>query len=308
MSHRIQSLAKVSDLWLDSSNGLRQKTVQALQVSTGLSPHQIDLALKNCFEELSQASLERWVSARPSSRADRSILHVLPSNAFTAWVHGATLSLLAGFQCDLKASSREPIFANAWKTSLEKIDPALGQPVRIVSWDEKNLSQYHAVAAYGSDETLQKIKAVLPPDILFAGFGHKLSVGIVFEEALGEDKATWLEKIVADATAFRLQGCLSPQILYMENYQDSRWIELDTRLDVAPKIRPFTNWVELKETLRKFVPYLSAVGYAGGKDRESQIAEDFSEFELSRVCPLGEMQRPPLTWRNGGVDWSNLLH
>ena len=238
-----------------------------------------------------------------------SVLHILPSNAFTAWVHGAVITLLCGRRCLLKPSSREPVFARAWRKSLSEIDPDLAEKVEIVSWDLDRISACGAVIAYGSDETLQAIRSKLPSGVRFAGYGHKLSVGIIFEEALADGLSDeLLERVRADAEPFRLQGCLSPQILYVENEHPVRWPALKATLDVSPKIRPFTEWENLRPELAKLSPYLSCVGYAGRPEKEEFLENELRDLKIRRVCPLGRMQRPPLSWRNGGIFLPDLLN
>jgi hypothetical protein len=240
---------------------------------------------------------------------DGAVLHILPSNVFTAWVHGATITLLLGLRCLLKPSRREPVFARAWKKSLEQVDPRLAERVEIIELADPCLRTSHAVVAYGSDETLLKIRSMIPANARFAGFGHKLSVGIIFEEALREGLSDeLLDRVRQDAEPFRLQGCLSPQILYVESAHSLRWPALEASLDVAPKIKPFTKWETLRPELAKFSPYLSCVGYAGDAAKEQFLENELLDLNISRVCPLGRMQRPPLAWRNGGIFLPDLLH
>jgi hypothetical protein len=306
MMNLIERLEKVSEIWLTPKHPLREDTIQALQVSTGLGRHQIEAALANCFEELSRTKMESHFAPYLQGKRRRlDVFHILPSNVFTAWVHGAATTLLLGHKCLLKPSMREPVFAQAWKKSLDLIDASLGQDVEIVAWDEKRFQASQAVVAYGSDETLHSIRAMLHPEVRFAGYGHKLSVAILFAETPPDH---WMEGIRKDAQPFRLQGCLSPQILYIENYRGNRWLDLEAVLDVMPKIRPFTQWSEVADDLGKFEPYLSSVGYAGSPERADFLEKELRSFEVSRICPIGQMQRPPLAWRNGGIDLANLLN
>jgi len=314
MNPRVQSLGQVTEFWLDPIGPFREETIQALQVSTALSRRQIEMALGNCFEELTEEKLRHFLTSSPAvsggdSGTRRTTLHILPSNVFTAWVHGAVIALLLGHRCLLKPSAREPVFARAWQKSLEEIDPVLAEQDAVVSWDEKLLQESHAVVAYGSDETLQQIRSQALPGARFAGYGHKLSVGIIFQEALEESSTdALLDRARRDAEPFRLQGCLSPQILYVEDPQFNRWPELEIVVDVMPKIKPFTQWADVLRELGKFTPYLSCVGYAGSSERGAFLERELRGSLVSRVCPLGEMQRPPLSWPNSGIDLANLLH
>ncbi len=208
-----------------------------------------------------------------------------------------------------KASHREPVFSRAWKKSLDLVDPSLSERVCIVDWDEKQLSDYDVVVAYGSDETLQAIRARLSPETKFAGYGHKLSAGIIFEEATdAKGSASLVDRVRQDVEPFRLQGCLSPQILYAENAASTRWRELSLLVDVMPKIKPFSDWSEVLLDLHKFKPYLSCIGYAGDEERREFLEQELRSHAGLRICPLGDMQKPPLSWQNGGINLVNLLN
>ena len=310
MSGLIDQLAKVSEIWLDPHHPLRLETVEALQVSTGFNRRQIEMALTNCFEELSFPKITAYVASFAQGKRNViDVFHVLPSNAFTAWVHSAVITLLLGHRALLKPSTREPVFARAWKKSLDQVDSDLSGRVDITAWDEDKLRNATAVIAYGSDETLQKIRSRLSPETRFAGYGHKLSVAIIFEEALQDSSPDrLLANIQKDAEPFRLQGCLSPQILYVQHPGTIRWPELEAVLDVPPRVRPFDDWDVLAQELRKYTPYLSCVGYAGAPEQEPFLVQELEPYHVTRVCPLGQMQRPPLSWQNGGINLVNLLN
>lgn len=308
MSDLVKPLSDVSKLWLTPTNPLREETIQALQVSTGFSRHQIELALTNCFEELTEPKIKSFLGNHRANPKSKSILHVLPSNVFTSWVHGAVITLLLGHRCLLKPSMREPVFAQAWKKSLQHIDPALAAKVEITSWKDETVKRIDAVVAYGSDETLKKIRTELPASIPLIGYGHKLGVAIIFEEALDGHDQDLFNRIRRDAEPFRLQGCLSPQILYVENFSFPLEHDLKMSLDVAPKIKLFVDWPEVRQALEKFDPYLSCIGFAGSQERGLFLECELRNPARVRICPIGEMQRPPLTWQNGGINLMDLLN
>jgi len=45
---------------------------------------------------------------------------------------------------------------------------------------------------------------------------------------------------------------------------------------------------------------VSTVGLAATEDQAYEIATELARWGVARVCPLGEMQHPPLTWRHDG--------
>ena len=45
---------------------------------------------------------------------------------------------------------------------------------------------------------------------------------------------------------------------------------------------------------------VSTVGLAAEPARADELARQLAEWGVPRVCPLGRMQDPPLTWRHDG--------
>ncbi len=46
--------------------------------------------------------------------------------------------------------------------------------------------------------------------------------------------------------------------------------------------------------------HLSTVGLATGEDEKEGIVTRLARWGATRVCPIGRMQKPPLTWRHDG--------
>ena len=45
---------------------------------------------------------------------------------------------------------------------------------------------------------------------------------------------------------------------------------------------------------------VSTVGIAAPPDKLKDLALRFARWGATRICPLGRMQNPPLTWRHDG--------
>jgi hypothetical protein len=57
---------------------------------------------------------------------------------------------------------------------------------------------------------------------------------------------------------------------------------------------------------------ISTVGLAAGSAQAAELARAFARWGVKRICPLGQMQNPPLGWRHDGrpplgdlVRWSD---
>ncbi len=58
---------------------------------------------------------------------------------------------------------------------------------------------------------------------------------------------------------------------------------------------------------------VSTVGLAAPEHKMEELALQLARWGATRVCPLGQMQNPPLTWRHDGrppladlVTWTDL--
>jgi len=305
ISHLISSL---SALWLDPKTPFRKNAVSALQVSTGFTQDQIESALDAVFGEITTDVLNAFLVSNPSvSQHSLTTLHIAAGNVFTAWLHGAVFALLLGHRVWIKPSSHEPVFAALWRQSLIEQDPAFEDLVRVVSWDDALIPQVDVVIAYGSDQTLETLKKKFP-GTPFAGYGHKISAAIVFADALQENSPE-IENAWRDIDAFDLQGCLSPQVIYVEG--DSAVLEEAIRArkpqGPLPRWKTFNGLEEVWKDLQPVDGYLSCVGVAGAAGRREAAAHFAARPEV-RVCRLGAMQRPPLDWRNGGVHLPDVLN
>jgi hypothetical protein len=49
---------------------------------------------------------------------------------------------------------------------------------------------------------------------------------------------------------------------------------------------------------------VSTVGLAARGDEAGELTTQLARWGVTRVCPLGQMQNPPLTWRHDG--WPSL--
>jgi hypothetical protein len=59
----------------------------------------------------------------------------------------------------------------------------------------------------------------------------------------------------------------------------------------------------LQDTLRHADPVhgkVSTVGLAAPEEKAEEFATQLASWGVTRVCPLGQMQNPPLTWRHDG--------
>lgn len=68
-----------------------------------------------------------------------------------------------------------------------------------------------AIIVFGDDDTVEHFRKLSQPGQIFAGHGHKVSLGIVFEDRGFES----VPHAARDASLFDQQGCLSPHLFYV---------------------------------------------------------------------------------------------
>jgi hypothetical protein len=81
--------------------------------------------------------------------------------------------------------------------------------------------------------------------------------------------------------------------------------EADSRIRPAPlhrfvRVHPVAGVTGLVEALTPIGSHLASVGVGGFEDRGREITAALNQLGVSRICPLGAMQAPPLSWCHDG--------
>lgn len=214
--------------------------VDALSTSSGLSPEMTRWALRTTFDTVTETSLRAFlVSAElPDHRvAPVGLATVLLSgNVLTAPARALLLPLLMGVPVVARVSSREQAFAALLHQELSGGCPAmraLAQGLALVTVDPTSvtgrgafqalLAVPDAVVTYGSDHTCAEVRRQLPPGVQAIEHGHGLGVGVLAAAANTDDDT--VDELAAafalDVAAYDQRGCLSPQVVYVE---ENGWV------------------------------------------------------------------------------------
>ena len=374
--------------WLDPDSQERQEAEARLPETTGLSVamirHVLPLIFREyradrietlCVDELGCLEvLDRFVpsvSGQKRASGPPLMTHVLAGNVPGAGLDSVIFSLLVKSATLVKTSSAEPVLPALFARSIRDIDPNLGACLSVVSWPGGNTEledlaygRADMVVASGSDASLAAIRKRTRGQ--FIGYGHKVSFGLVTKESLTDAKEI-AHKAAYDVALYDQQGCLSPQLIYVEEggavtpeefaallavglahwqtelprgpvppevstairrvRDEAEWQALagkDVVLHASPngtdwtvvydadptfvqsplyrtiRVKPLRNIPQLGEILDAWQPYLEAVGVAAGPERLATLTDTLGALGVSRVCPIGTMQLPPLSWRHGG--------
>ena len=399
----VTSIDNVILRFLDSSSVVWQEAAARLPEETGLSPAMIHHILPLIFQEYraeklttlledelgDRRSLNTFVSLHGKKRRAYGpglTTHILAGNIPGAGLDGVIFSLLVKSSVLAKASSSSAFLPTLFARTLTEVDPELGTCLAIVTWpggssrlEEVTFTRAELVVASGGNESLNAIQQRVQSR--FIGYGHKVSFSIIDKDSLSN--AQQLARSAAyDVALFDQQGCLSPQLLYVEAggrvsprafaallaeglaywqtrlprgrvpteasmairriRDEAEWQALagkETTLhasanstewtviyDADPaflpsplyrtiRVKPLASFDQLKTLLAPWRAYLEAVGVAFTSIPCPFIAELLSQAGVSRICPIGAMQTPPLSWRHGGrpriadlVRWAELEH
>ena len=65
-------------------------------------------------------------------------------------------------------------------------------------------------------------------------------------------------------------------------------------------VKSVKDLAEALQSVDNFRGKISTVGLAAPEHKTQELALELARWGVARVCPLGKMQHPPLTWRHDG--------
>jgi hypothetical protein len=193
----------------DGATPLGQRVRDELVSSTGLTREGVELALEMSLEtdpsDAEIAALCDSVATAPAAHV------VLSANVFVAAHRAVALALAASSRVTVRPSRREPVFARR----LAEAAPGLFD----VS-DELTPRAGDLVFAYGSDETLERIRRKLPEGVAFRPHGSGFGVAVVSARHAGVEAA---RALALDVVLFDQRGCLSPRaVAFVGDEEEAR--------------------------------------------------------------------------------------
>jgi hypothetical protein len=231
VERRATAIAQAMATLRDAETPLGGRARAELPASTGLSLPMIAWALEHALGVFDREALIALDAACAPPHAQCLRAHpgqlavvVLAGNVFTAAAKAVALPLLFGWPVVAKAASRDDAFARLFESAFAGADPELSEAYRCVTVPSSDVErmgllfeQADAVSVYGSDGTLNRIRAELSATATFLPHGHGLSVAIVGPKALcNEDDARAAARALArDTAAYDQRGCLSPHVAWV---------------------------------------------------------------------------------------------
>lgn len=364
------------DKWHDINSPQRRLAEATLPSVTGFSASMIRYGLPRILAPLQIDSMRELLTQelRPTPRrtavAPALLVHVLAGNIPGLGAVAANLSLAIGSPTILKTAAGDPLSTALWAQTIAEADPELGECLAVTYWPGGDVDteavvfdRADMVVASGSNESIAAIATRVRSR--FRGHGHRVSFAAVGTDCLDDETAVaaLARGLARDISVWDQQGCLSPQMCYVEaggrvaphefatilaGALAADAVELPPRrlsLDEQAAVQRFrqeAEWTEgttllasedstawsismenegrfrptclnrcvrllavsrLEDTLPALAPqrrHLEAAGLAVGPARRSELARRLGDIGVHRVCPLGKMQEPPLSWCQGG--------
>jgi hypothetical protein len=139
------------------------------------------------------------------------ILHIISGNTPAAGLQSLIRGLLLGAHNFCKVPS-------AGLPQLVEFRQALPAPLAVRVEIKRELpaewlEEADAVIVFGNDNTIAQLRSRIRPGQIFLTHGHKLSFGVIFEDATLSSAAG----AARDASIFDQQGCLSPHVFFVAN-------------------------------------------------------------------------------------------
>ena len=82
-------------------------------------------------------------------------------------------------------------------------------------------------------------------------------------------------------------------------YEDDPAFSLSC-LNRVVRVKAVTDLTEVPGLVRPFSRHLQSVGVAVSRERRLRLAEALAPLGVCRICPIGQMPHPPLTWHHDG--------
>jgi hypothetical protein len=308
-------------------------------------------------------------------RGPELLVHIAAGNLPNPTLMSITLGLLTRSAQFVKCASGTSLLPRLFAHSIYELDHKLGTCLELADWGGGNadletalFADADGVTVTGADPTLAAVRARLPEKVRFIGYGQRVSFGYVAREAVREETiGETVSHAADDIVAWDQNGCLSPQVIYVEErgaVESDKFAELlavelakreiaeprgEITLEASAEIairralyetlaahrgdvklwrsQPSTAWTVVFEhdvrfrfsPLNRFIfvkpvpdatvalqglddvhGKVSTAGLAAPPEKMRELSRQFARWGVTRICPLGRMQHPPLTWRHDG--------
>jgi len=242
----VKLLGELAAEWLDPEFPFRKLLMEQAPEKLGYSAGTLARGLDQFFRRVTADSLRHLVeqdlghparldrvSASPAEEktgraslavAPEFLVHIAAGNLPPPALQSIILGLLVRSAQFVKCATGTSLVPRLFAHSLYQAHPKIGACLEVVEWpggsadlEEPLFAAADCITATGADETLAAIRTRVPARARFLGYGHKVSFSFVAAAALsGGAAARVAARAADDVAAWDQQGCLSPQVVYVE--------------------------------------------------------------------------------------------
>jgi len=227
---------------LDTKGASMELALEILPKVTGFDPEMMRLTLHAYLQTFKVVGLKRFLGQDfsnplvleefvPNVRGGLTravppslLLHSWSGNVPALGLWSLISALLVKAPSIGKVASAEPLFVSWFVRLLIKALPQIKDALAIVWWRggehaqcQPLLNAAELVVAYGSDQSLQSLKASLPYATRFLGYGHKLSFALLSKRSMNRAQIDhWVARAAWDVIAHDKGGCYSPHLFFVQ--------------------------------------------------------------------------------------------
>jgi hypothetical protein len=236
--------------WRDPDSWVRREARERLAGGLWSGPvieRAFDVVFSDRADETPRVYVANWFE-RTAEFARRALV-ILPGNVIGPALCAAYAVAVTGGSAILKAASTERAVAEIVARQFIAIGEPLAGSIEARYWpggdiaaEADAIADVGAVIAFGSDATIEAVRARVPAEKHFIGYGTRYSLGLV---TAGKDLVMAADAAALDVCLFDQAGCMSPQTIYVVG-DASRALRFASALDGAlrktslrlPRVKP----------------------------------------------------------------------
>jgi hypothetical protein len=202
--------------------------------------------------------------------------------------------------------------ANEALTSFQASKTAARAATDVAAWNQLGCLSPHVIyVEHGGSVAVEQFAEMLAEEL-----AKREEV-----EPRGEIPAETAATIASRRAFYEVRAAHSPDTRFWRSENSTAWTvvyEADARFQLSCLnrfiyVKGATDLKMALESADAVRGEISTVGIAANEEKAQELAGQLAAWGVTRVCPLGQMQNPPLTWRHDGrpalgdlvtwVDW-----
>ena len=232
-------LGRVGERFLDPDDPVRQSALRELPAEAALSPELATVILDGMAVDWTRPRLEELLRAEfgepevldgfaAESRQVMAFGPALCVQISSGGVPGVSVnalirSLLVKAPTLIKPGEGDVVLTRLFAEALAEADPELAAAVAVPYWPgeeheltAKAVEGADVVVAYGSDESVQAVRDLVPVTTRFVPYHHRFGVGMVGRDALGAGDDDVAHDVARAVAMFEHRGCVCPHVVFVE--------------------------------------------------------------------------------------------